>query len=132
MGWQVMPYRTAADGIDLPIFYARPRRTKGDFLCVSLPIHILKLTQPADGPWIAPFMLRGEPFREFSWLPAILAVTPLMWLILPRTRGYDVIINSRIYWSEDLGAQYACGRGSQFRWRNTREGPRSVSGSCGP
>jgi hypothetical protein len=80
-----MPYPIAAEVIDLPIFYARPHKNKGGFLCVSFLAHILKLTQPADGPWIGPFMLRGEPFREFSWLPPIPAVTlPLMWLILPK------------------------------------------------
>jgi hypothetical protein len=69
VGWQVMPYQTAADVIDLPIFYARPHKNKGDFLCGSLLAHILKLTQPVDSPWIGPFMLRASPSESSRGCP---------------------------------------------------------------
>jgi hypothetical protein len=31
------------------------------------------------------------------------------------------MINGTMYWSEDLGGQYVCGRGSPFRWTNSRQ-----------
>jgi hypothetical protein len=39
MGWQVMPYPTAADVIDLPISYARPQKNNMGLKVTSAPTH---------------------------------------------------------------------------------------------